>query len=141
MFKRLLFILILCLTPYLAQAFGLTFRVMNATSAVVKFNSGSWLDWGTRIRQGDRRSHWYLWTPKDIYFSLYNRDGSPFSLITASSCDLIGLPPHRAQGKPEYLFTGNSAKYTAGQVDVVLSELPGSNYYHKRIGCSLVFQD
>lgn len=140
MLKKLSCLLMLSLLPYMAQAYGLTFRVLNGSSAIVKFNSSSWFDWGTRINQGDSRSHWYLFTPKDISFSLYNRDGSPFSLVTMSGCDLIGLPPHRGPGKPEYTFQGKSVNYPAGEVDVVLTDLPDSNYYHKRIGCSLVYQ-
>lgn len=140
MLRRSVAMLLMCLIPYFAQAIGMTFRVLNGTSAVVKFNSSSWLDWGTRIHQGDRKSHWYLFTPKDIKFSLYNRDGSPFSLVTASSCDLIGLPSHRAPGKPEYQFTGNKVLYHSGNVDVVISELPGSTYYHKQVSCSLLYQ-
>ena len=140
MFKKIVSILLLCMTPYLAQAFGLTFRVMNGSSSMVKFNSTDWLDWGTRIYQGDTRENWYLFSPKNMYFTLYNRDGSPFSLVTSSSCDLLGLPAQRGEGMPRYQFNGHTIRFHSSKVDIVIAELPGSTHYHKRIGCSLVIQ-
>lgn len=138
MLKKFIVVMLCCFISLSTYALGLTYRVMNGTSAVVYFDSNGWFDWGTTLYQGQTREHWYLFTPKNIGLTLYNSEGSRFSLSTSTGCDVIGLPPLREGGALNYQFKGQRVRMHSGQVDIVLTELPGSTYYNKKIGCSLI---
>lgn len=140
MFKsKKIMVLTLLLLPTFSYAFWtLTYRVTNLSTATVKFNSTDWLDWGTRIYQGETKHNSYWFPPKNMYLTIYNYDGSRFAIETASGCDLVGLPPLRWPTAPVYQIKGDTVRFESGTVDIVVVDAPGSSHNNKKIACSLV---
>ena len=129
---------LLCFIPMVSQAWwSMTYRVMNATTGVVKFNSTDWLDWGTRIYPGETKFNNYYMPPKNMYLTLYNQNGSPFQIETTAGCDIVGLPPLRHSGQPVTEVKGHIVRFTSGTIDIVVNELPGSTSHRKKIACSV----
>ncbi len=136
--RSILLALLLSILPLMGYSWGLTYRVLNGTSAVVKFNSTDWFDWGTRIYSGEMKYNTYYFPAKNMYLTLYNYDGSRFTLTTSSGCDLVGLPPLRLPSAPVYQVKGNTVRMSSGIIDIVIKEQPGSTYYNRSISCSIV---
>ena len=138
---RLLIVVLLGFVSLSAHSFGLTYRVMNASSAVVKFNSTDWLDWGTRIYSGETKANTYYFAPKNMYLTLYNSSWERFTISIDPSCDLLGLPPLRQQSDKLFQVKGSTLRLASGTIDIVIKDLPGSSYYNKKISCSVVASD
>jgi hypothetical protein len=137
MLLRLLLVMMFSVISMSSHAWMLTYRVMNASSGIVKFSSTDWFDFGTRIYYGQTKQNTYYFAPKNMYLTLYNYDGSRFTVNTASGCDLIGFPPLRGNSKRTYQLTGSHVRFSSGIVDIVIKDIPGSTYYNKSISCSL----
>lgn len=141
MSKRFVCFVLCCCLPLLGHAWGLTYRVTNGSSAVVKFNSTDWLDWGTRVSPGQTLYNTYYFPPKNMYVTVYNYDWSRFTISTSTGCDIIGLPPMRQQSSLISQLKGNTVRFSSGTVDITVVDLPGSTQRNRRIGCSLIVSE
>lgn len=141
MFKKIIMVALVASLPLTTHAFGLTYRLTNLSHSVVTFSSTDWLDWGTRVYQGQKKESWYLFSPKNMFLKMHNSDSSRFTLLTTTGCDLLGLPSFRQPSPLMTQLKGHPVRMGSGMINVVISDLPDSSLWNKKISCSIVASD